>query len=466
MPLDTNPMTYVQINSVSYGSTGGIMLRKHRELLASGVKSYACWGMGRVADRSKGEFKYTFKGSPTVDNVLTYLDGRAGFHSVIPTRKLLRFLDEVKPDVVHLHNLHGYHINVEMLFEWLAAHDCQVRWTLHDCWAMTGHCAYFTYVKCAQWMTHCAYSEKCPQLGTYPETRSEKSCAWNFENKRRVFTELPADRMTLITPSQWLADLVGKSFLSKYPVEVVHNTIDRTVFKPTLSDFREMYGIGDRFMILGVASPWSERKGLADFVRLAHELDSKRYAIVLIGLAESQINELSSLLSAGPKIDGPEELAETYSPDAFAHSGVEETCGLTAVEVPACGTTATVVEGTACAESADQGRSITVKLSFEDLSARIVELVGRGLVILSGRTDNPGQLAGIYSAANVLFNPTLEDNYPTVNLEAESCGTAVVTYDSGGCKETVTRADSFVVHDFDSAVDRIRDLSERGEVLV
>lgn len=105
-------------------------------------------------------------------------------------------------------------------------------------------------------------------------------------------------------------------------------------------------------------------------------------------------------------------------------------------------------------------------MSFEDLSAHIVELAGSALFILFERTNNPGQLAGIYSAANVLFNPTLEDNYPTVNLEAESCGTAVVTYDSGGCKETVTRADSCVVHDFDSAVDRMRVLSERGEVLV
>lgn len=466
MPLDTNPMTYVQINSVSYGSTGGIMLRKHRELLASGVKSYACWGMGGVADRSKGEFKYTFKGSPTVDNVLTYLDGRAGFHSAIPTRKLLRFLDEVKPDVVHLHNLHGYHINVEMLFGWLVAHDCQVRWTLHDCWAMTGHCAYFTYIKCTQWRTHCAYSEKCPQLGTYPETRSEKSCAWNFDNKRRVFTVLPADRMTLITPSQWLADLVGESFLSKYPVEVVHNTIDRTVFKPTASDFRERYGIGGRFMILGVASPWSKRKGLSDFVRLAHEFDSEHYVFVLVGLAERQISELSSLLSVGPKTDGAEKLAEPHAANVFVRSGVEESYGLTAADAQACGNTASFVEGTACAENADPGRSTTVKLSFEDLSAHIVELAGRAFFILFERTDSPGQLAGIYSAANVLFNPTLEDNYPTVNLEAESCGTAVVTYDSGGCKETVTRADSFVVHDFDSAVDRIRDLSERGEVLV
>lgn len=377
MPIETNPMTYVQINSVSYGSTGGIMLKKHRKLMSSGVKSYACWGIGRTADRSQGEFKYTFKGSPTVDNALTYLDGRAGFHSAIPTRRLLRFLDEVKPDVVHLHNLHGYHVNVEMLFGWLATHDCQVRWTLHDCWAMTGHCAYFTFVKCAQWLTHCAYSEKCPQLNTYPETRSAKSCSWNFENKRRVFTELPADRMTLITPSHWLAELVGASFLSKYPVEVIHNTIDKTVFKPTPSDFRERYGIGDRFMILGVASPWSERKGLADFVRLARELDSDRYAIVLVGLAERQVGELSSLLTALPKTDSPEELAEAYTAaDVFVHPGVEETYGLTVAEAQACGTTAMVVERTACAEIADPRNSITVKSSFEDLRAHIVELAG------------------------------------------------------------------------------------------
>ena len=366
---------YAHINTVPNGSTGGIMMKEHRELLAAGEESFAFWGRGRAGEGDR-ELRFATDAEVRLDALRTRLDGKAGFHSKAATRRLLERLDEIKPNVVHLHNLHGYYVNIEMLFEWLAAHDCKVEWTLHDCWAFTGHCAHFAYVKCAQWKTHCAYfEERCPQLGTYPKTYSKASCAWNFDQKRRLFNLVPAGRMKLIAPSQWLANLVGESFLSKYPVEVRHNTIDTSVFKPTPSDLRERYGIGDRFMILGVASPWTERKGLADFVRLAGELDSEKYAIVLVGLSEKQVKELPA-----------------------------------------------------------------------------------GIVGLT-RTDSREELAGIYSTADVFFNPTVEDNYPTVNLEAEACGTPVVTYDTGGCRETVQGEDSCVVGGFSEG---LRKLKERA----
>ena len=161
--------------------------------------------------------------------------------------------------------------------------------------------------------------------------------------------------------------------MKNYPVEVRHNTIDTDVFKPTPSDFRKRYGIGDRFMILGVASPWTERKGLSDFVRLAGDLDMDKYAIVLVGLNKKQIKSL------------PEN------------------------------------------------------------------------IIGLARTNSAKELAEIYTAADVFFNPTREDNYPTVNLEAEACGTPVVTYDTGGCRETVRRGDSRVVKEHESAVQELRE---------
>lgn len=367
MEEDSLVTVYAHINTVPNGSTGGIMMKEHRELLASGEESFVFWGRGRAAEGER-EMRFATDLEVKTDVLQTRLDGKAGFHSKAATKRLLARLDEIRPDVVHLHNLHGYYVNIEMLIEWLATRDCKVEWTLHDCWAFTGHCAYFTYVKCAQWRSHCAYVKPCPQLDTYPKTYSKASCSWNFEQKKRLFNLVPVDRMKLITPSQWLADLVGESFLSKYPVEVRHNTIDTSVFKPTPSDFRERYGIGDRFMVLGVASPWTERKGLVDFVRLARELDSDKYAIVLVGLSEKQVKEM------------PE-----------------------------------------------------------------------GIVCLA-RTDSREELAGIYSTADVFFNPTVEDNYPTVNLEAEACGTPVVTYDTGGCAETLRREDSHVIKATEDAV--------------
>lgn len=370
--MEEDPLVtvYVHINTVPNGSTGGIMMKEHRELLTVGEESFAFWGRGRDAE-DEHEMRFASDLEVKADVLQTRLDGKAGFHSKAATKCLLARLDEINPDVVHLHNLHGYYLNVEMLFEWLAEHDCKVEWTLHDCWAFTGHCAYFTYVKCAQWKSHCAYAKPCQQLGTYPKTYSKASCSWNFEQKKRLFNLVPADRMKLITPSQWLADLVGESFLAKYPVEVRHNTIDTSVFKPTPSDFRERYGIGDRFMILGVASPWTERKGLADFVRLAGELDSEKYAVVLVGLSKNQVKEMPA-----------------------------------------------------------------------------------GIVGL-GRTDSSQKLAGIYSTADVFFNPTTEDNFPTVNLEAEACGTPVVTYDTGGCAETLQREESCTVQEFKAALYQI-----------
>ena len=353
------------------------MRELHSQLSSRGVDSYCFWGRRHESIDDHMQ-RCATKPEVYLHGAMTRLCDRMGFYSKRDTARLLQRLDEIDPDVVHLHNIHGYWVNIEMLFGWLAAHRCQVRWTLHDCWAFTGHCAHFTYVKCAQWKTRCAYLESCPQLNAYPKTICRSSCLRNFEDKRRIFTSVPPKRMTLITPSQWLAGLVGKSFLKRYTVEVRHNTIDMGVFKPSSSDFRERHSIGERFMILGVASPWTERKGLDDFIRLAGELDSEKYSIVLVGLSQKQIMRLPN-----------------------------------------------------------------------------------GIIGLT-RTDSPQELAGIYSTADVFFNPTLEDNFPTVNLEAEACGTPVVTFDTGGCRETIVRTDSHAVNSYLDAFIAITSLAERS----
>ena len=353
-------LRYVQINSFYNGSTGTIMRNLHRELTRRGVDSYIFWGR-RHDTISEHEQCCATRTGVYVHGIMTRLFGRIGFYSRSDTKKLLKRLDEIRPDIVHLHNIHGYYINVELLFGWLAVHeDVQVKWTLHDCWAFTGHCAHFSYSGCNRWRTGTC-DESCPELASYPKTHAKESCSWNYAHKKAVFTQLPPERMTLVTPSQWLQGLVGDSYLSMYPVDVRHNTIDRNIFKPTQSSFREQYGVGDRFMILGVASPWSERKGLDDFIRLATILDKTKYVIVIVGLRKKQIRKMPMT------------------------------------------------------------------------------------VIGLGRTKTARELAEIYTAADVLFNPTKEDNFPTVNLEAEACGTPVITYDTGGCKETLRLKDSLLI---------------------
>lgn len=342
-------MKYVQINAYAKGWADSVVFKKHRELSAQGDESYVIWARGK---HNQNNYMIKIASTPEVclDAFLTRFDGKAGFHSKRITERLLRHLEDIDPDVIHLHVLLGYYINVEMLFIWLSKHRCQVVWTLHDCWAFTGHCIYFTYANCTQWMKSC--SSSCPQTNTYPKTYCCKNVKLNFERKKHLFTLLPEDQMRLITPSRWLANLVKQSFLSKYGIEVVHNSIDTNVFKPVPNDFKKKNGLEEKFIILGVASVWSERKGLDDFVRLSSMLDD-RYAIVLVGLSRLQRRMLPKQIIALSHIDSAEKLAE------------------------------------------------------------------------------------LYTAADVFFNPTKEENYPTVNLEAQACGTPVVTYDVGGCAETL-----------------------------
>lgn len=435
-------MKYVQINAYSGGWAENIVFKKHRELIANGDESWVFWARG---NHEQDEHMQCIASMPEVcvDGFETRLDGRPGFHSRGITRRLLAKLDEIDPDVVHLHVLTGYYINIEMLFNWLAHHHCKVNWTLHDCWDFTGHCIYFTYAKCNQWSTGCAFSDSCPQKREYPESwfAGDATVRKNWEDKRRIFTSLPSERVQLITPSEWLASLVRKSFLSKYNVKVVHNTINTEVFKPTPSDFRERYGLGDRFVVLGVASKWSDRKGLRDFVQLARDLDNDKFAIVVVGLSEKQIKQTkkeAAQIVALPRTESQGELAEAYTAsDVLLNPSAEETFGMNVAEAEACGTRAIVVEDSACAEIADPDKTITVPVDLTGLEATVVELAGGGLMILVSKTEDARQLAAIYTAANVLFNPTREDNYPTVNLEAQACGIPIVTYETGGSKETL-----------------------------
>ena len=343
------PLIYAQVNSVPYGSTGAVMRQVHAERVAAGDESWMLWGRGRKAE-GPHEFNYGTRAGTLADVALTRLDGRAGLHSVAATRRLLAKLDEIGPDVVHLHNLHGYHVNYELLFAWLVARGQRTVWTLHDCWPLTGHCAYFTYVGCEQWVTGCPGPGRCPQLGTYPRTWRASTCAENWERKRAAFTSLPHDLLTIVTPSQWLADIVGRSFLGGYPVEVRPNTVDASVFKPTPSDFRAHHGLEGRYVVLGVAAPWTERKGLPDFLELRRRLPDD-VAIVLVGLSPRQRKGLPAGILGIERVES-EELARIYSAsDLLFVPSREETFGMTILEASLCGCPSLAYAGGATAET-------------------------------------------------------------------------------------------------------------------
>lgn len=425
-------MKVLLINSVcGIGSTGRICTDLAQQFEAAGDEVKIAYGRkGTVPEQFQ---KYAVRIGTDWDckmhAIQTRLFDTHGFGSKHATKKFLQWAEEYKPDLLWLHNIHGYYINVEMLFVWIKKHpEMQVKWTLHDCWAFTGHCSH------------------CSQLRRYPACYAMSSVRRNFARKRAAFTRMP--NLTLITPSKWLADLVKQSFLKEYPVEVHYNTIDTTIFKPTPSDFRERYGLQDKIIVLGVANVWEDRKGLFDFYKLAEMLDD-HYAIVLVGLSEKQIEDLPKNIKGIQRTNSPKELVAIYTAaDVFVNPSVEETFGMTPVEAQACGAPSIVYEGTACAEVAEQNGNKAVP---QDVNALYEAITGekfmrwgkkhskkRGCTIVAiPRTNSPQELAEIYTAADIFANPTYEDNYPTVNLEAQACGTKVVTYDTGGCRETL-----------------------------
>ncbi len=348
-------MKYLFINSVAgYGSTGRIAAEKCRELMKEGHECVLAFGRGKANCDDIPTVCIGTSVDYKLHGVRSRLLDDHGFGSRAATARFLRWVREFDPDVIWLHNMHGYYIHIGLLFSYLKSCGKQIFWTLHDCWTMTGHCAYFDFAGCDKWKTGC---HTCPQKHTYPQSLLLDRSRKNYEVKRKLFTGIP--NLTLITPSGWLADLLQESYLREYPVEVVYNTINTDIFKPTPGNFRERHGLQNHKILLGVASVWEARKGLRDFVKLAEQIPES-YKIVLVGVTEEDRKQLPEQILALP------------------------------------------------------------------------------------RTNSAAELAEIYTAADVFVNPTYEDNYPTVNLEARACGTRIVCYDTGGCRETLGEGDSLI----------------------
>ena len=263
---------------------------------------------------------------------------------------MIREIRAFQPDLIHLHTLHGFYVNYEMLFRFLKEANIPVVWTLHDCWTFTGHCTHFSQVKCMQWQTEC---RDCKLLYRYPQCYWKGDVRRNFLRKKNAFTGVKS--LTITTPSQWLADQVSQSFLQNYPRTVIPNGIDRTIFRPQSSSLREKYHLEDKKIVLGVANAWNARKGLTDLLTLAGRLGSG-YQVVLIGLIEKQLPDIPSNVLGLLRTANQTELAQWYSTtDVFVNPTYEETFGLTTVEAQSCGTPVVVYETDGCPETVAPG---------------------------------------------------------------------------------------------------------------
>lgn len=326
-------MIIAEINTVNFGSTGNIMYGIQKKAISNGFTVYSYYCMGDKKENNTESFQVGSKLYNKITGKIAHLTGKIGCYSFLSTFLLINKFRKKNVDTIHLHNLHISFLNLPMLFRYIKKNHIKVIWTLHDCWAFTGHCPYFTIAKCDKWKKGCY---ECPQYKEYPASSFDNSkTMWRLKNK--WFTDV--ENMTIVTPSKWLAGLVKESFLKDYPVKVIYNGIDLSIFKPTPSNFRKKYAISnDKFILLGVAFGWGKRKGLDVFIELAQRLNPTQYQIVLVGTNDIIDRQLPSSVLSIHKTANQVELAEIYTAaNLFVNPTREEVLGMVNIEANACG---------------------------------------------------------------------------------------------------------------------------------
>ncbi len=371
----------LQINPVlrTSTSTGRIMQEIGDCAMAAGWDSYVAYSRGRDGVRpcTSHIVPVGNKLDVAIHGLQTRFLDRHGLGSTSATRAFVHRLEQLKPDIVHIHNIHGYFLNYPILFRYLRESGVPVVWTVHDCWLYTGHCYYYTYAGCNRWQTGC---HNCPQRTLFPKSWMMDRSHRNYADKRRAFTSLPPEQLTIVPVSEWMEGELRKSFFKDYPMRVIHNGIDLSTFRPQpTDDVVQRYGLEGRSVVLGLASIWCKEKGWDDLMALSRKLQRDE-VLVMVGVTPAQ----QRLLPEG--------------------------------------------------------------------------------VVGIRRTENVAQLAALYAAATAFVNPTWQDNYPTVNLEAIACGTPVVTYRTGGSIESITPATGRVVEqgDVDGLLRAVREIRSLG----
>lgn len=349
--------TLLQINTVvNSGSTGRITEEIGLYAISEKWESYIAYGRNERPSKSK-LIRIGSNWDVKMHGLQSRLFDRHGLASKTATTELIQQINKINPDIIHLHNIHGYYLNYIILFNYLKVANKPTVWTLHDCWPITGHCTYFSYVGCEKWKTEC-YS--CPQKKEYPASWLIDRSKENYRQKKSMFMNL--SNLTLIPVSNWLSEILKDSFLQKFPTKIIHNGIDTNVFKPAKGiKFRFKHNLQDNFILLGVASIWESRKGLKDFIELSQLLNNQ-FQIVLVGLNRKQIDQLPDNIIGIERTESVEELVELYTnSDVFVNPTYEDNFPTTNLEALACGTPVISYKTGGSPEAIDQATGIVVE---------------------------------------------------------------------------------------------------------
>lgn len=357
----------LQINvAANWGSHGRIAEEIGLEAMAQGWESYIAYG--RYANPSKS---HIVKIGDLFDHCLhgaqSLLLDRHGLASCGPTKKLIREIEQIKPDLIHLHNIHGFYLNYPILFRYLSTVDIPVVWTLHDCWAFTGHCAWPIHGHCDRFQEQCCH---CPlQSKGYPKSFLLDRSRSNFKLKKRYFRSL--QDLHLVTVSRWLEQQVRLSFMQDMDIRTIYNGLDTEVFRPSGTPPTSV--TDGHPLVLGVCNAWYDWKGLDDMAAL-RELLPDDYEVMVVGVNEDQMHRLPEGITCIRRTDSVRQLAEIYSQaDVFVNPSKVESFGMTTAEALSCGTPSIVYDTSACPEVVDNLTGRVVPLGDVNALAKAVK---------------------------------------------------------------------------------------------
>lgn len=349
-------------------STGRITTEIAKLVEADGGECMIGYGAGDVPSDLQ---KYSYRIGTPIERKLhggirKLLDGE-GYGSHLGTKQLIAEMKRFEPELVHLHNIHGCYLNLQMLFEYLQKSNLPIVWTLHDCWPFTGHCAYFDYAQCDKWQMQC---HDCPQQMNYPQNLGIDGSRRNYKHKKALFSGL--HDLTFVVPCEWMKEPLGKSFMSRYPARTIPNGVNLAAFHPTQSNMRAKYAISRKYVVLSVASEWDERKGLRYLVDAAERL-GEDYQFVVIGLSEEQVTRLPPNMIGITHTENTSELVQWYATaDCLANPTMEDNMPMVNLEALACGTPIAVFKTGGCPEAVDDTCGIVVEK--EDLPAFVIAI--------------------------------------------------------------------------------------------